>query len=519
MVSAIFIGLLGTSVHSAGSMTGVTLSAHTQSSIVRGTGLDRDGALQVRSTGTASQSVLVRFDWTPKPETRRLVLPVLNRSTAAINGTLFLTGTTGSGNVGFSVEPGWNALVVDRLNSGATLDWATLRRAEFLMNSPQSQTAMDTANGLYPLTFDAVSVNPRGTPVITVSWDDGFKTVLNHAWPVIQQFPRIRHTLNVVKDWVQNGSRTGIDASPTMSASDIQFLFSTGQFKIANHSDRHFRYETGINPNYVGTTSRIQVVGVRSGTGKFRLNLGGTLTPEINHNNSQRSLEAELAKIVGTGNVKVYAGGSAYIQNSYGLRVEFTTPQPIMTAAVTQGNVIPYVGAGFTEAEIATAYQVNRDFLIQSGWVTSDVDTVAYPEGSVGPTVLRAMRSISARYGRAMARRNGNGFFLHPIFRLEPYQVPAINVSAVGVTETLNAIDACIAVGGHLNLMLHDVSPSQASSGNVINTGDLWTILNYLNTKIDSGLRIMTQGEYADTCKFLGIRTGTSTQLHPVGRL
>lgn len=495
---ALFIGTLGTTVHTCSSLSGIVKSNSAQIQLQPRRIFDNDGGLSIQSIGDDNTAVAVNFDFLPRSNAKILSIPILNRSWAPMIGTATLRGPSGSGNFGFSLDPGWNVIVVDRLAAGSTLRWPEMRQVSLYLNAPNQQPALDRSGGLFPVEVDSININPTGPAVFTCSWDDGHKSVLDHGWPVIQQFPRIRHTLNLVKTWVESGTRVGLDSVQTLRKSDLDFLWRTGRFKFGNHSDRHLRYESGIDPEFTGTTAGSQVLGIRSGTGRFRIRIGSRWTLPLRSNENQRTVEAELAKIVGVGNVSVRTTGSSTLDRSFGFRVEFRTAQPLMAVQTFEGDVQAYAGPAIRFDKITQAYTRNREFLVLNGWVSSDIDTVAYPEGSFGPNVRIAMTQAGVRYGRIMSRKSGQSSMVHPFFAIDPYQVPALNVSAAGVTATIAAIDQCMAVGGHLNLMFHDVNRTGLTQGNTINQNDLRTILSYLNSRIDLGAKVMTQGEYAD---------------------
>jgi len=516
-VSILAVGILGFAIHPCSDLKGISPTPEARVQFVNRPSFDRNGTLGLRSVANDDWSITVRFDFPPRATTQRMTIPVWNPTQAPITGTAFLYCRTGNGNVGFQLDPGWNVLLIDKLRAGSTLVWSELKRVDFYLNSPRNQQALDRSQGLLPVEIDALNINPMGPPVFTCSWDDGQRSSLTHGWPVIQQFPRIPHTFNVVKSWIEAGYRLGLDEAQTLRLHELDFLWSTGQIKFGNHSDRHLRYESGIDPDYTAPTAWSQVVGIRSGSGRFRIKLGNSRTGHLPGNATQRAVEDELAKIVGAGKVVVRTTGSPTLTPSFGFRVEFTSPQPRITVETTEGNLVAYAGPAISVDKIAQAYRQNRDYLVLNGWYSSDVDTVAYPEGSFGPNVRQAMQSSNVTYGRLMTRKNGQALMLQPLFRLDPYQVPAINVSAAGVAETLAAIDQCMAVGGYLNLMFHDVNRTGATEGNTINRDDLYTVLNYLNTKIDQGARVLTQGEFVDWYKWTAIRQARGDGTRPIG--
>ncbi|MBS1706399.1 MAG: hypothetical protein JST40_11020 [Armatimonadetes bacterium] len=500
----------GIPIRTCDSLAYTTVSSYSTAAVVATPSIDHTGAIRFQSKGDPTKANLLTFDISSQHLTRNVVIAAFNESDVSIVGTSYLTDAGGqTGQAAFKLEPGWNTIFLTSFASVPQFDWENIRQYKFYVNAAQYQSAVDPKHSTMPIVLDSIDSNPAGDSVITLSWDDGFRGVLNNGWAIISQFPRLKHTLNIVKVWTEKGYRYGFDTAQTLTPANVSFLASTGFFKIGNHSDEHKRYETGVKHPATAVsadghkvayqTGTDQAIDLVSGSGTFSLIIDSKQTAALPQNATQKQVQDALDATLGAGEARVTTGGSGNLTTSFGLRITFRKAKPAIGWKKLSGNLVMDAGLAYTTQDIYNAYLANRDYILDHGWGSSDAYTVAYPEGSYGPHVEAAMKMLNTTYGRLMQPRTALPYFLQPIFGVDPYAIPAINVSSLGVFGTMAAIDSCVANGGAINLMFHDVSRTATTQGNGINQADLYTVLSYVDSMIDRGVQVKTMGEYADS--------------------
>lgn len=210
---------------------------------------------------------------------------------------------------GFTIPSGWTSIFFhpSSLTTQTTANMAAIKAIRFYVNAYNYQDGYDPSQqmGIY---LDSIGVADREDPVVMIGWDDGLINVYNVAHNIIRQFPAIKHTLFVVKNWVLSGKRS-FDGSPTMNLAQLKSLYATGQYLVANHSANHYRFEAGINPNYTGSTAQEQAIRWKptSGfptSGTFRVTIPGVgTTVPLPYNATIRQIIPALETLVGVGNV------------------------------------------------------------------------------------------------------------------------------------------------------------------------------------------------------------------------
>lgn len=418
-------------------------------------------------------------------------------------GTWPATGTAWTLNL--QLQPGWNHTWCNQTNlpNGNVPNLKQVQGLYVSLNSLNTQSSDDPSNTI-EMYFDSLQVcNPEKSSVC-IGWDDGFVRIHQIANPIIQKYPGIKHCLFVVRDWTLAGKRW--DNVPTLTVSLLNQLYATGQYLICNHSATHGRFESGINPAFTGTLSRDQAVRWDPSTlptgGTFRLTMPGYgTTGAIPYNATIRQLRDAVASLVGEDRVQITSWTTTSLSASYGLRIAFSEPFPILTLSDPDGNVNQNrirAGAAYAVADIVTDYENNRQFLLQNGWVGGE-DIVAYPEGSFGPAVDAAMNILGMRGARIMTSKYGNYATRNRGAFLDRFALPALNFGG-NLPKLIQQCEMIAEEGGHLGIMLHDISymPGQT---NRVNAAEFEMFLQYLYRNQH---RVKTQ-TYAEYFSMIGI--------------
>lgn len=402
-----------------------------------------------------------------------------------------------------SIPPGWTTILLDSTDlktARSVIDWSTVTAAEFRIESYNNTTG-DTSNpgGRTSAYLDGVYTPSSGRPKVVLTYDDGFKNQYVLAYPIMQAYPSIRHTLFVVKQWTIDGKRTGLDTSPTMTLAQLQAMKASGLCEIGNHSDKHYKYEAGINYADPSTSSAVQAIQYKPGTsgGTFTLTLPGVgTTAVLPANVACYDVKNAIRALPGAPEV-LDVVGQYYTQRlglNYGVRVTFAQPQPIMVSS----NANVQVGPGHTVSTVQSAYHENAVWLRNNGLGGAE-DCVAYPEGNYGPMVDLALSQQGMRCGRLFAA-NATNFTILPKVAAGygKDSMPAYNFGG-NLSDCIAQIERAKRVGGIFHIMFHNFTSAPYGSPGYTGTLEYQLLLEYLNRGNGVEFDVVTESELASS--------------------
>lgn len=492
-----------------GPAAGTTLSANT--------GVTLDGKGSIRSTfsqaGTVSWRKTAIYSPLEYVDPKRLLVVAYVDHDIKHTGAMRLYGPTtslytGNADPYWLLNPGWNVIPYSHPKSEAkAFDWNQVACVQVQYPDPGANTYSTSLTH----TSDIVGVwkNHTGTPVVTLSYDDAFKSMYDYAFPVMQRY-KLRHSVNVVGYNSSIGERPS-DHTEIADATELATMKATGLVEFNNHSWTHDVFETGPHTGY---TSAGKEWTVYAPSGAFKLSIAGTETAAINQTawfglaTSGTTANSIQKAIDGAWNPEIAVGtvGADYgiLSTTNGARIRFTENK---TMTCSSGGAT--VTNGWTDQEIADNFSQCRDWLVNSGLATfEEASFCVYPQGDYGPTVKRAMTLMGATGGRIMTPSQwgyvagGAQFRAQPHLqnKLEPTRLISNLVSGstagANLHNAIGAVQEAIKIGGYTNLFFHAFQAG-ASAAAVLGTDDYNKLLAYLQPLHDSGaIRVMTQSEY-----------------------
>lgn len=398
------------------------------------------------------------------------------------------------------IPSGWSTILLDSsdLKSHRSFfNWSKVAGVEVRIESYNNTTGTTNngtlATGLYT---DGMYVTPRAKAKVVLTYDDGFKAMWTKAWPIMQQYPSLKHSLFVVKNWIELGYRDGVDISQTATLQQLQTMHASGLVEIGNHSDRHHKYESGPNLDNPAPVATEQAIQWKPGANPpaFTLTIPGYgTTVPIAKNATQWVVKAALQDIVGS---LVEDVQGSYLSTTLGingaLRVSFTEDLPIMIP----DTPLIQTGPAHSTTDIALAYQNNADYLVQNGLGGAE-NIVAYPEGNCGIRVFSALRLIGMRSGRYYSFIAANPYtWTNSIKSYQQYQMPAYNFGG-NLSTCLAYIERAIRTGAVIHIMFHDMWDNPGAPGKA-NTEEYRSLLKYLEMRNGKELEVVGIKELAD---------------------
>lgn len=462
---------------------------------------------QVASDATGATIMEKKF---PVPVDLRgveyMVLECYNPMAFALYGTVSLSNSWGT-QLGTArdtwyvgIPTGWSSILLDTTDLAAVrsqLNWSNIAgvslRIESYNNSTTTKYSTNPATALYT---DGAYVLAKTRAKVVLTYDDGFQSIYTKAWPIMQQYPTLKHSLFVVKNWTQAGYRIGLDTAPTASVAQLKTMWNSGLVQVANHSDAHWKYESGVNPNNLAAFAEEQAIQwtPTQTPGTFTLTIPGRgTTIPLANNATCWQVEAALRQVVGSDLLEVTG---SYLSNTLGvngaLRVSFENPLPIMIPDTPKIRC----GSAFSIDEISAAYKNNADWLVQNGMVGSQ-NIVAYPEGNCGYRVWTALRKLGIRTGRYYANVGTSPLaWMVSINNFQMYQLPAFHFGG-NYSACIAMIERAIRTGSVIHIMFHDVSDYPSIPGRA-NTTEYKNLLEYLQMRNGTELDVVSVKDLAD---------------------
>lgn len=410
--------------------------------------------------------------------------------------------------------PGWNFIPINSIEGAAA--GSAYQYKGFTRFTAQMYTGMSSF--LYgkfsSLSYNVcgVTMNPTGKAYLILGFDDCFYTVYQYAWPVLQKSKYagiIRASLNAVADYSENATRPNFNNdSQIMTPAQIEELYSSGMFKVANHTYNHYNLESGqagtskINgPDPAIPYSREWMFGLS--TGNIKLTLNGVTTGNIAYNASAYAAQNTIDTAWGAGVCEVGHSFGTLTSNN-GFRLKFTQ-EVTLTANVnstTLGTCL-YCRPAFTVEEIAYQYSANKAWIEAYGWKGGNC--AIGPMGSWGENVFAGLDLAGMDTYRFMYENHSSahrGLTLHQQALLNPYtqgaQLFAGNAVNYNVSDAIKAVLNAEEFGGVANVYCHNFKSGSSSSA-LVGSTDFETFLDFVMYEVRAGrLEVVTPDEYWD---------------------